>query len=165
MKRLIIKRKAQKKTDYKNRIGLLKSGLPRIVIRRTNRYLIVQLIESIEAKDKILAGVSSKQLIAQGLDKKFENSLKSIPAAYLTGYLTGKKIIEIIKDKEVILDIGLQRNIAGSRLYAVLKGLKDAGVNINCDEKIFPSDERIEGKHLKEEVQKAFNNLKEKIIK
>ena len=165
MKRVIIRRKRERKTDYKNRIGLLKSGRPRVSVRKTNKFLVVQLIKSSEAKDKVVMGVNSKELLSQGLDKKFENPLKSIPAAYLTGYIVGKKIVEKLKDKEVILDLGLQKTLAGSRLYGVLKGLVDAGVNIPCDEKVFPSEERISGKHLKEDVQKAFENLKSKIVK
>lgn len=165
MKKVIFRRKRERKTDYKNRIGLLKSEKPRVAVRKTNRYVVVQLIESVEAKDRALVGLSSKELLNQGLDKKFENSLKSLPAAYLTGYLAGKKILEKIKNKGVIFDIGLQRNITGSRLYAVLKGLVDAGVKINYDKKVFPDEERLSGKCLKADAQKAFNNLKSKIIK
>jgi large subunit ribosomal protein L18 len=34
------RRRREGKTDYSKRINLLKSGAPRIVFRKTNRYLI-----------------------------------------------------------------------------------------------------------------------------
>jgi len=163
MKKTAYKRKKQGKTDYKNRLGLLKSGLARIVIRKTNKYIIVQYIKSKEARDKIIVGVSSKDLLKNGWAKELEGSLKSVPASYLTGYLAGKKILEKSKDASAILDLGLQRNITGSRIYSALKGVIDAGVKINCDKKVFPSEDRIAGKHLKENVQKVIESVKEKI--
>jgi len=157
MKKVIIKRKRERKTDYKARKGFLKSGLPRIVIRKTNRYLIVQYVESSEARDKVIVGTSSQELLKHGWAKEKAGSLKSVPAAYLTGKLLGSKI----KDKgKVILDIGLNRSVAGSRIYAVLKGLVDGGADIAYDEKVFPSEDRISGKHLKEDVQKMIGEVK-----
>jgi large subunit ribosomal protein L18 len=153
------RRKNEKRTDYKKRFGYLKSGKPRIVIRKTNNYLIVQLIESFEAKDKIIAGMNSKELLKHGWPENLSKSLKSISASYLTGYLFGKKI----KGKEVIVDLGLVRNVHGSRIYALQKGLVDAGVKIKVDEKTFPSKDRIEGKHQKKEIQEAFKKVKESI--
>ena len=87
------RRRREGKTDYKLRLNLLKSGIPRIVIRRTNKYFNVQAVESNEAKDKVLLTVSSKDLIKEGgLDKKYSGSLKSITAGYLTGILTARKL-------------------------------------------------------------------------
>ena len=67
--RTMKKRRKQGKTDYKLRLGLLKSGVARVVIRRTNRYITVQLVESDEAKDKVIEGVNSKDLIKNGVKK------------------------------------------------------------------------------------------------
>jgi len=40
-----LKRRRQEfKTDYLNRIKLLKCGKPRLVFRKTNRYVIIQII-------------------------------------------------------------------------------------------------------------------------
>lgn len=153
------KRRKQGKTDYKLRLGLLKPGLPRIVVRKTNKYIVVQLVESIEAKDKVVAGVSSKDLIKQGWDEKFAGSLKSVPAGYLTGLLAAKKM----KDKKVVLDLGMQRTIPGNRLYGVVKGLVDGGVDLKVDEKVFPSEDRIEGKHLKPELQEIIKSVRGKL--
>ena len=156
------KRKRERKTSYSKRFGFLKSELPRIVVRKTNKYINVQLVSSQEAKDTVILGFSSRELLKEGWPKEKEGSLKSIPASYLTGYLAGKKILEKEKNK-VILDIGLQRNKAHGRLYAVLKGLVDSGVNIAHSGKVFPQEERLEGKHLKEDVQTKIKEIKSKL--
>ncbi|MEM4181684.1 MAG: 50S ribosomal protein L18 [Candidatus Pacearchaeota archaeon] len=155
------KRRREGVTDYKQRLNLLKSKRPRIVIRKTNKYIIIQEIESKESKDFVLTTISSKNLIGEGFPEKFSGSLKSLPAAYLTGILMAKKM----KNKNVVVDIGLYKNHYGGRLYAVVKGLIDGGIKIKADEKIFPSKERLEGEHLKEEVKKEFSKLKEKLAK
>ncbi|MFA6023200.1 MAG: 50S ribosomal protein L18 [Candidatus Pacearchaeota archaeon] len=157
------KRKRKGKTDYKARMGMLKSGLPRVVIRKTNKFIYVQYVKSVEARDKAIFTVSSRDLLEKGWAKESKGSLKSVSAAYLTGYLAGKEIISKDKKGKVILDIGLERNVAGSRLYGALKGLVDAGVNISYDEKAFPKKERLEGKHLKKDAQVLMNKVKENI--
>jgi len=155
----VLRRKKERKTSYKKRLGMLKSGKARVVIRKTNKYVIVQLVESRGAQDKVVFSISSKELLKHGWPKELGGSLKSVSAAYLTGYLAGKKI----KVDRAILDLGLQRSFYGGRLYAALKGLVDAGVKIEHDKKIFPSEERISGKHLKENVQKAFESVRGKL--
>lgn len=153
------KRKNQRKTDYKKRFGYLKSGKKRIIIRKTNNFIIIQLVESFEAKDKILFGVTSKDLLKNGWPEKLKGSLKSVSAGYLTGYLFGKNL----KEKEVIIDTGLIRSIHGSRIYSVQKGLLDSGIEIKIDEKVFPSQDRIEGKHQTKDIQEAIKKVMEKI--
>jgi large subunit ribosomal protein L18 len=156
-----LKRKRQRKTSYNKRFGFLKSGLSRVVVRKTNKFVNVQLVVSEEAKDKVILSVSSRDLLKFGWSKERKGSLKSIPASYLTGYLAGKRIQEK-ENGNVILDIGLQRNKAHGRLYAVLKGLVDSGVEIAHSDGVFPSDERVEGKHLKD-LEKDIQKVKEKI--
>ena len=129
------KRRKQNKTDYANRLKLLKSGKPRVVFRRTNKYIIAQYVTSKEAQDKIVFGVNSKELMTHGW-KKESGSLKSIPASYLTGYLIGKQIIK--KSLETpIVDFGMIRVLHKTKVFGFLKGLIDAGVGIDC-EKGFP---------------------------
>jgi len=159
------KRKQQRKTDYQARIGMLKSEIPRIVVRRTNKYIIIQYVKSKEAQDSVILGISSKKLLKYGWPEKNKGSLKSVTAAYLTGYYIGKKILEKEPKARAILDIGLQRNISGNRLYAALKGLVDSGIDIKCNEKIFPSKERLEGKHLKSDLKDDFDKVKKNIEK
>ncbi len=161
------KRKRQRKTNYRKRFKLLKAGLSRVVIRKTNKYINIQFVSSYEAKDKVIIGVSSIDLLKYGWPKEKKGSLKSIPASYLTGYLAGKKTLNGKRDK-FILDIGLQRNVHGGRIYAALKGVIDSGVNIAYNKDVFPSDERIKGKHLNYQFEKEFQlilNSLEKIKK
>lgn len=154
------RRRHENKTDYKQRLGLLKSGLPRIVIRRTNRYFSLQLVESDAAQDSVIKSVSSRDLLKEGLDDCCKNSLKSTPAAYLTGLLFAKSLD---KEKRYVTDIGMSRNIHKNRVFAVLKGLVDGGVNIKVDEGSFPTEDRIDAEHLAPKRKEAFAKLKEKL--
>ncbi|MBS3072710.1 50S ribosomal protein L18 [Candidatus Pacearchaeota archaeon] len=159
--RTVRKRRNENKTDYKLRIGLLKHGKPRIVIRKTNKYLTAQYVQSQNAKDKVLISVTSKDLVKHGWPKELSGSLKSIPAAYLTGYILGKKIIDKYKESGSILDTGLYRNIHGSRIYALVKGIIDSGVSIPHNEKIFPSEDRLNGKNMKKDISNLVKKIKE----
>ncbi len=158
------RRKLEGKTDYGKRLKLLKSYSPRIVFRKTNRYIIAQYVTSREAQDKVEVGVTSKDLKEFGWPDEFEGSLKAIPAAYLTGLLIGKEIIKK-KLKTPIVDFGMIRAISKNRAYAFVKGLIDAGIKINCSEEQFPEEERISGKNLKEDFSKTFKEIKSKIEK
>lgn len=146
-------RRQQAKTDYKARETMLHGEKPRIVFRKTNKYIIGQEIKSKEAKDFVVLGVISNELANYGWPKTASGSLKSIPAAYLTGFLLGKKMIDKDEKAEVIFDLGLIRNVKGSRAYAFLKGVVDSGVEINADKKVFPDESRILGRHMKSAVE------------
>jgi large subunit ribosomal protein L18 len=69
-----------------------------------------------------------------------------------------------------ILDIGLQASSVGSRVYAALKGIVDSGFDIPCSSEVFPSEERIRGKHIAEyreqssDLPEQFEATKEKIF-
>jgi large subunit ribosomal protein L18 len=60
--------------------------------------------------------------------------------------------------KEAILDIGYQKSIPGSRLFAVLKGVIDNGLSVPHSDDILPKEDRILGKHIADYA----NKLKEK---
>lgn len=151
------RRRREGKTDYKARLGMLKSGMPRIVIRKTNRYVLLQLVESREAKDYVLCVASSSELLKHGWPDSAKGSLKSVPAAYLAGYLLGSKIKKLNKSNisEAIADTGLARSTKGSRIYAAVKGLIDAGIKLPCSKDILPSDDRLNGKHMKKQIDTA----------
>jgi large subunit ribosomal protein L18 len=156
------RRRKENKTDYKLRLNLLKSKIPRIVIRSSNKYFTIQLVESDTAQDKVILGTTSRDLIKQGLDKKFSGSLKSLPAGYLTGIAFAKKLDA---KTEYIVDLGMTKTIKGNRIYAVLKGIIDGGAKIRASDSVFPSKERLAGEHLKDDAKKAFAKLKEKLLK
>ena len=160
----IKRRRKENKTDYLKRLKLLKSKSPRIIFRKTNKYVIAQYIISKEAQDKIIMGITSKDLIKYGWPKEFIGSLKSIPASYLTGFLIGKQIKEK-KLENPIPDFGMIRNLHKSKIYAFLKGIIDAGIKIKFKEEIFPEEDRIQGKHMKKDFSKIFLEIKSKIEK
>lgn len=162
MKKVKFRRRRAGKTNYKARLSLLKSGLPRLVARKSNRYITAQIVKSKEAQDFVVCCANSKELLKYG----WPFSLKSIPAAYLTGFLLGTRAKKN-KIKSVVLDIGLQRSTKGNRAYAVLKGAIDAGILAKYSEDVMPSKERLNGKHLKnaEKIEEEKNKVKEKIIK
>ncbi len=144
------------------RLNLLKSGSPRLIFRKTNKYIIAQYITSREAQDKIEIGITSKKLKKYGWPDEFDGSLKSIPSAYLTGLLIGKEIIKK-KLKTPIADIGMIRTLSKNKVFAFLKGVIDSGVKINCPKENFPDEERVSGKYLKEDFSKTFKEIKSKI--
>ena len=141
------RRRLESKTNYTKRLILLKGNLLRLVVRKTNKYLILQIVESDDAKDKVLYSVNTRDLLKQGWPKDKSGSLKSLAAGYLAGLLLGKKAKELKKDSSVILDSGLIPNTKGSRVYAIVKGVSDSGINIKYNEKVIPSDEMIKGEY------------------
>lgn len=162
------KRRREYKTNYLKRFKLLKSGLPRIVFRKTNKYIIAQYVRSKQGQDKVEIGANSKNLHRYGWPKELSGSLKSIPAAYLTGVLLGKKIIKNKKNTEkIIVDFGMIKPLHKSKIYGFLKGLIDSGLKIKYKKDIFPNEERITGKHLKKDFYSAgiFNEIKSRIEK
>lgn len=146
---LTYKRKRQGKTNYRKRLHLLLAKKTRLIIRLTNKKIITQLVDFKTTGDQVLIGVDSSDL------KKYSwpFSAKSLPAAYLTGYLLGKKALQK-KIKEAVLDLGLKKPIKGNKIYACLKGAVDAGLNVPHSEDIFPDEKRISGKHIQDYAQK-----------
>ncbi len=138
--RMLKRRRQEGKTDYRTRLELLKSGMPRLVIRKTNRFIIAQIIESANAQDKVIIGISSSNLLQYAW--KAKGSLKSRPAAYLTGFLLASQAATK-GIKKAVLDIGMHRTINKSRLYSVVKGATDAGLSIPCDSSVLPTEKEL----------------------
>ncbi len=142
---VLYRRKRTLQTDYRKRLKLLVGGLPRIVVRVTNTQIIAQLIVFEPQGDRVLCTTQSSELQKLG----WLYSTKNVPAAYLTGLLFGTKAIRQ-KQKEGILDIGLRQFMHGGRISAFVKGVVDAGMDVPVGEDIFPSAEKIQGKHIQE---------------
>ncbi len=158
----IKRRKKENRTDYQKRLNLLKSKSPRVIVRKTNRYIIVQYAISEQTRDRIEINANSRELLDYGWPKDSQGSLKSVPAAYLTGFLMGKKIKKSKKENPIV-DFGMIRVIWKTKIFAVVKGLIDSGVEIKHDKKTFPDEDRITGKHLKKDFSKKFSEVKSKI--
>jgi len=154
------RRRREGKTDYRKRLKLLKSRKIRIVVRKSLKNTQVQFVEYHEDGDNILASANSKELVNK---YKWKHSTSTTPAAYLTGLLAGKKAV----DKginEGILDTGRYTPITGSKIFAILKGVVEAGVKCPYDEEKNPSEDRLLGKHLNKEITASVNDIKGKIV-
>ncbi len=154
--RVPFRRRREGKTDYRKRVKLLLSGKLRAVVRVTNKHVIAHIVEFDERGDRTLVHVTSKELEKLG----WKGSGKSLPACYLVGYLLGKKALEK-GINQAVLDLGLLTPIAGSRAFAVLKGMIDAGLEIPHGEGIFPEESRLRGEHIAE-YAKLLGDDKEK---
>jgi len=138
----ILRRSRDEKTNYKKRRNLLMGRRDFITVQISNENTLVQIHKPELAGDKVLSSAHSRSLLSKG----WKGSRKSIPAAYLTGYLAGKKALAQ-GIKSAVLYSGTRRYT--QRMAAALKGIIDAGLQVPADTETFPSEERISGKHLK----------------
>ncbi len=153
-------RRIRGQTDYKQRLRLLKSRLTRVVIRKSNNNMLVQFVEYADNGDKVLVSSKSTDLVKLGYTLHRGNTV----SAYLTGMLAGKKALKAGVKSEVIVDFGLQEIQFGNKLFATVKGLVDAGVNVKVGEDVFPSEERLSGEHLSvKDASKVIDKVKKSI--
>ncbi|NCC70427.1 50S ribosomal protein L18 [bacterium] len=131
-------------TDYALRLRLLKSNMTRVVVRKSNKNSLVQLVQYDQKGDKIITSAKSIDLMSFG----FKGNTGNISAAYLTGYLAGKRALKKGFTDECIVDLGLQHVMPKSRIFAAVKGIYDSGIKLRVSEEIFPDESRIVGEHL-----------------
>ena len=111
--------------------------------------------------------VTNISFSAKSIDlKKLGYTLNTgnLVAAYLTGYLAGKRAQKAGFKGECILDMGLQRSMYGNRIYAAVKGVKDSGAKIKVSDVVFPSEERLNGEHLKAKDAKKIIDATKKSL-
>ncbi len=152
------RRRREGKTDYRARLALIKSKVPRAVVRRSLKNINVQFIEFHMEGDRILAAATTMELKKYG----WSHATCNVPAAYLTGYIAGKRALKNGVE-HAVLDIGLMRPTNGNRSFAALKGMIDAGMEIPHSDDILPSEERIQGAHLdvEQDFEKVMSSIKE----
>ncbi len=154
-----LRRKRENKTNYRKRFAYLKSGKNRLVIRLSNKYLTLQIVNYTPAGDTIIKSCVSKELQKLG----WTSSCNNLPAAYLTGLLLAHKM-NSEENKVCIVDLGLRNPKSGnSKIYAALRGALEGGLDLPVDTKIFPSDDSIIGKHISEDLAKSVEDIKKKI--
>ncbi len=141
--RVMLRRRRQNRTDYRMRKTMIASRRLRLIIRSSLAHMCLQVSEAHLIGDKMLASANSKSLASFGWKAPTGN----IPAAYLTGYLLGKKALAD-GVKETILDIGLANTTKGARIFSALKGATDAGLSVPHGKRILPSSGRLEGEHI-----------------
>ncbi|MGC8662541.1 MAG: 50S ribosomal protein L18 [Candidatus Micrarchaeia archaeon] len=181
VKELPFKRRRLNLTNYKRRLALVKGGMNRVVVRKSNRSIISQVIKYSEKGDIVLASVDSKELVKFGWPSKVNR-----PTAYLVGLLLSKKYKD---NDELVLDIGLLPQVKNSLPFIFAKGCIDGGMKIRSSVDIkediyngsiiskyasaIKSDsERYKkqfGKYIKssinvEELPKLFGEVKSKIM-
>ncbi len=145
----ILRRLREEKTNYRKRGTMLMGKRDFITVNITNENTQVQILTPGMTGDTVVASAHSRYL----LEKGWKGSRKSVPAAYLTGYLAGKKAIGK-GAKGAIMYTGTRRFT--QRMAAALKGIIDAGLEVPADPETFPAEARINGEHLtvKNEVSK-----------
>ena len=125
-----------------------------ISINITNENTQVQILKPEISGDKVIASSHSRFLIKDG----WKGSRKNIPASYLTGYSVGKKALSK-GVKNAIVYSGTKKYT--QRMAAAVKGVVDAGIQVPSDEETFPTQDRINGDHLK--IKNDIPNVKSKI--
>ena len=147
--KLQFKRRRKGKTDYAKRLRLLKGKKERAVIRITSNNVIIQVVKYVPKGDKTLVNTTALELKKYGY--KEHNGNKK--AAYLTGYLCGKKAVKKGL-KKLTPDIGLKTPVHKSNIFAAIKGLIDAGVEMNYEEKALP--EITEAEEIKRKIEEKY---------
>lgn len=176
------KRRREGKTDYYARKRLIcqdknKYNTPkyRLIVRFTNKDIITQIAYARIAGDFITCAAYAHELPRYGL----KVGLTNYAAAYCTGLLIARRVLKKLnldqiyevnaevqeeylvepKDGEpdplrVYLDVGLSRTSTGTKLFGVLKGACDGGLNIPHGTKrmIGSGDEGLDGDTLRKYI-------------
>jgi len=150
------------RTDYRARKQLLISKKPRLVVRKSLKNTIIQLVLPKKEGDVTLACANTSELRKYG----YTGGTGNLPSAYLAGLLIGYRAKKK-GETQAILDLGLYHATTGGRIYAALKGAVDSGLGIPHDPEVLPKDDRITGKHIdkfrKTNVSEQFEAVKQKI--
>ncbi|MBS7632467.1 50S ribosomal protein L18 [Candidatus Bathyarchaeota archaeon] len=150
------RRRQEGKTDYRTRRALILSGQPRLVARASITNILAQVIAAKPHGDEVLVSAQSREL--EKYDWKAPRG--NIPAAYLTGLLCGLKA-KAKGIENAVLDIGLQSPSKGARIFAILKGVVDAGVELPYGEEKLPDEKRIAGGHIAEYAKSLASEAEE----
>ncbi|KAJ9104762.1 hypothetical protein QFC19_003903 [Naganishia cerealis] len=179
------RRRREGKTDYYARKRLIsqaknKYNSPkyRLVVRFTNKQIIVQIVYAKLQGDFVLCHATSKELPRYGI----AHGLTNWTAAYATGLLCARRALtklgladkyegvtepdgtmtltEALGDDEprpfkAFLDVGLKRTTTGNRIFGAVKGASDGGIYVPHNEKRFPGFD-IESKELDAEVLEKY---------
>lgn len=144
--RVPFRRRRQGKTNYQKRKALILSRQPRLIVRGTQKHTLTQIIEAKTIGDEVVVSAHSQELTK---NYGWKGGCGNLPAAYLTGLLCGYRA-KVHSVKNAVLDMGLQSPSKGTRVFAALKGILDAGVTIPHKEEMLPDETRIQGQHIAE---------------
>ncbi|KKY34306.1 putative 60s ribosomal protein l5 [Diaporthe ampelina] len=181
------KRRRSGKTDYYARKRLItqaknKYNAPkyRLVVRFTNRDIILQIVSSEISGDKVFVSAYAHELRAYGI----EHGLTNWAAAYATGLLIARRALKKLGIDETFtgveeadgeytlteaaetddgerrpfkanLDVGLARTSTGARVFGALKGASDGGIFVPHSENRFPGYD-MESKELDADTLRKY---------
>lgn len=147
----IFRRRREGKTDYASRKKIVLGKIPFVAPRISNKNISVQIIRPTIQGDRVLVSAHARELSKMG----WKGSLKATPACYLVGLLAGLRAPKSEVTKAVLY-LGIKPYVKNSRIAAMVKGLRDGGLNITADETTFPGDERISGVHISNWAEKIL---------
>jgi len=156
--KVAFRRRREYRTDYYARKRLLRGGEFRAVVRRSNKNITVQFVDFDMDGDRVIAAATTRELRGMG----WNYSCSSIPAAYLVGFLAGKRALKE-GIEYAVLDIGMQNPKHGGVLFAAVKGMADAGLKVPHSEEVIPAEDRIKGKHIDGGIEAAMSGIKQKM--
>ena len=137
----IYRRRRMGVTDYHARRKIVTSSIPLLAVRISSKNVSAQFIKPTGTGDLVLSSAHSRNLKKLG----WKGSTKSIPACYLLGLLAGKRAKQEGVDKAYLYN-GLAKFVTGSKISALVKGVKDAGVDVPMADEVAPSPDRLSGK-------------------
>lgn len=190
-----LRRRREGKTDYFARRRLTvqeknKYNTPkyRLIVRFTNKDIVAQIAYSKIGGDVVVNAAYSHELPRYGI----KVGLTNYAAAYATGLLLARRHLKALKLDDMykgtaeingedynveqegdnpnpfkaVLDIGLARTTTGAKIFAVMKGVADGGINVpHSESRFFGYDseskeynaeahrDRIFGKHVADYMQ------------
>ncbi|HVB95290.1 MAG TPA: 50S ribosomal protein L18 [Nitrososphaerales archaeon] len=156
----IYRRRRMGATDYRARKKIITSSVPLLAVRVSSKNVSAQFIRPKAEGDQVLSSAHSRNLKKLG----WKGSSKSVPACYLLGLLAGKRAKEAGVEKAYLYN-GLSSFVNGSRISALVKGVKDAGVDVPMADEVAPSDDRITGKATADYAKSLLAEDKEKYSK
>lgn len=153
----IFRRRREGKTDYRKRRGMIVGRTPFLAVRISGRYVYAQILKPTPKGDITICSASSRDLAKYG----WKGSAKNLSSAFLTGYHLGK-VAKGNDVEDLVLYSGVGRFVHGSRIASVVKGAKEAGLDVSVGEDSLPDDKRIKGTHVAEYAKKLESEDKER---
>jgi len=113
----ILKRRRVKLTNYARRFRLLKSGKDRLVLRKSNHYVLAQLVQYSPTGDLITWTKTSRELVCAGVLKNGTNAAACVALG---------ELLPLDKDSVFVIDIGMRRPVKGKPFFveSIVQGFK-----------------------------------------
>jgi large subunit ribosomal protein L18 len=156
----VYRRRREGVTDYRARKKIITSSVPLLAVRVSSKNVSAQFIKPKAVGDEVVSSAHSRNLKKLG----WKGSTKSVPACYLLGLLAGQRAKAKGVEKAYLYN-GLAAFVNGSRVAALVKGVKDAGVEVPMSDEVAPSEDRITGKTTAEYAKSLLAEDKEKYSK